>query len=95
MDLRLCLCSFSPQHIEECCGWLRQKLDELNKEQYHIVHQHQEQVRSAVLYARAISSDGMCAKNDKNLSSQVLTDRQFMVYVILMYFWTSIMTHTP
>lgn len=46
----LCSCSFSPQHIEECCGWLRQKLDELNKEQDHIVHQHQEQVRATVLY---------------------------------------------
>lgn len=45
-----CSCSLSPQHIEECCGWLRQKLDELNKEQDHIVHQHQEQVRAAVLY---------------------------------------------
>uniref|UniRef100_A0A8C4D5M3 Glycogen debranching enzyme n=1 Tax=Dicentrarchus labrax TaxID=13489 RepID=A0A8C4D5M3_DICLA len=30
-------------HIEECCGWLRQKLNELNDEQYHIMHQHQEQ----------------------------------------------------
>lgn len=39
------LCSLSPQHIEECCGWLNQKLTDLNAEQYHIVHQHQEQVR--------------------------------------------------
>lgn len=33
-----------PQHIEECCGWLRQKLSDLNKEQLHIIQQHQEQV---------------------------------------------------
>lgn len=37
-------CSSSPQHIEECCGWMRAKLNDLNKEQHHIVHQHQEQV---------------------------------------------------
>lgn len=36
--------SSSPQHIEECCGWLRQKVKELNAEQLHIVQQHQEQV---------------------------------------------------
>lgn len=46
----LSLYSSSPQHIEECCGWLRQKLVELNEEQYHIVHQHQEQVRLSVFY---------------------------------------------
>lgn len=39
--------SFTPQHIEEACGWLRRKLEDLNKEQYHIVHQHQEQVSSS------------------------------------------------
>lgn len=38
-------CSSSPQHIEECCGWLRGKLNDLNKEQHHIMQQHQEQVR--------------------------------------------------
>lgn len=37
-------CSSSPQHVEECCGWMRAKLNDLNKEQHHIVHQHQEQV---------------------------------------------------
>uniref|UniRef100_A0A3Q3XM66 Glycogen debranching enzyme n=1 Tax=Mola mola TaxID=94237 RepID=A0A3Q3XM66_MOLML len=41
--------SSSPQHIEECCGWLRQKLDELNEEQYHIVHQHQEQATNCMV----------------------------------------------
>uniref|UniRef100_A0A4W6G5M0 Glycogen debranching enzyme n=1 Tax=Lates calcarifer TaxID=8187 RepID=A0A4W6G5M0_LATCA len=41
--------SSSPQHIEECCGWLRQKLNELNDEQHHIIHQHQEQVWSCVI----------------------------------------------
>ncbi|KAK9523633.1 hypothetical protein VZT92_018197 [Zoarces viviparus] len=42
--------SSSPQHIEECCGWLRQKLKELNEEQHNIMHQHQEQVRQCVMY---------------------------------------------
>ncbi|XP_059200245.1 glycogen debranching enzyme [Centropristis striata] len=41
--------SSSPQHIEECCGWLRQKLEELNKEQYHTVHQHQEQAANCIV----------------------------------------------
>ncbi|XP_070775031.1 glycogen debranching enzyme [Enoplosus armatus] len=41
--------SSSPQHIEECCGWLRQKLNELNAEQHHIVHQHQEQAANCVV----------------------------------------------
>ncbi|XP_053185673.1 glycogen debranching enzyme isoform X2 [Scomber japonicus] len=41
--------SASPQHIEDCCGWLKQKLDELNEEQYHIVHQHQEQAANCVV----------------------------------------------
>uniref|UniRef100_A0A8P4KBC7 Glycogen debranching enzyme n=1 Tax=Dicentrarchus labrax TaxID=13489 RepID=A0A8P4KBC7_DICLA len=41
--------SSSPQHIEECCGWLRQKLNELNDEQYHIMHQHQEQAANCIV----------------------------------------------
>lgn len=41
--------SSSPQHIDECCGWLKQKLIELNEEQYHIVHQHQEQAVNCVV----------------------------------------------
>uniref|UniRef100_H3DLB9 Glycogen debranching enzyme n=1 Tax=Tetraodon nigroviridis TaxID=99883 RepID=H3DLB9_TETNG len=41
--------SFSPQHIEECCGCLREKLDELNKEQHHIVQQHQEQAVNCIV----------------------------------------------
>ncbi|XP_038574852.1 glycogen debranching enzyme isoform X2 [Micropterus salmoides] len=41
--------SSSPQHIEECCGWLRQKLNELNEEQHHIVHQHQEQAANCIV----------------------------------------------
>uniref|UniRef100_A0A671UFH5 Glycogen debranching enzyme n=1 Tax=Sparus aurata TaxID=8175 RepID=A0A671UFH5_SPAAU len=39
----------SPQHIEECCGWLRQKLNELNDEQYQIVHQHEEQAANCIV----------------------------------------------
>ncbi|XP_026006113.1 glycogen debranching enzyme isoform X3 [Astatotilapia calliptera] len=41
--------SLSPQHIEECCGWLNQKLTDLNAEQYHIVHQHQEQAVNCLI----------------------------------------------
>ncbi|XP_032420985.1 glycogen debranching enzyme isoform X2 [Xiphophorus hellerii] len=41
--------SSSPQHIEECCGWLKQKLTEMNEEQYHIIHQHQEQAVNCVV----------------------------------------------
>ncbi|KAM8838506.1 glycogen debranching enzyme isoform 2-T4 [Synchiropus picturatus] len=41
--------SSSSHHIEDCCGWLRQKLNELNKEQHHIVHQHQEQAVNCII----------------------------------------------
>ncbi|XP_016521077.1 glycogen debranching enzyme isoform X2 [Poecilia formosa] len=41
--------SSSPQHIGECCGWLKQKLTEMNEEQYHIIHQHQEQAVNCVV----------------------------------------------
>uniref|UniRef100_A0A3P9P9Q4 Glycogen debranching enzyme n=1 Tax=Poecilia reticulata TaxID=8081 RepID=A0A3P9P9Q4_POERE len=43
------LSSSSPQHIDECCGWLKQKLTEMNEEQYHIIHQHQEQAVNCVV----------------------------------------------
>uniref|UniRef100_G3PNW0 Glycogen debranching enzyme n=2 Tax=Gasterosteus aculeatus aculeatus TaxID=481459 RepID=G3PNW0_GASAC len=41
--------SSSPHHIEECCGWLRQKLNELNEEQYNIMRQHQEQAANCIV----------------------------------------------
>ncbi|XP_055359802.1 glycogen debranching enzyme isoform X4 [Betta splendens] len=41
--------SSSPQHIEECCDWLRQKLNELNAEHLQVVQQHQEQAVNCVL----------------------------------------------
>ncbi|XP_038157443.1 glycogen debranching enzyme isoform X4 [Cyprinodon tularosa] len=41
--------SSSPQHIEECCDWLKRRLTELNEEQFHIVHQHQEQAVNCVV----------------------------------------------
>ncbi|XP_008297524.1 glycogen debranching enzyme isoform X1 [Stegastes partitus] len=41
--------SSSPQHIEDCCGWLKQKLNELNEEQHHIMHQHQEQATNCIV----------------------------------------------
>ncbi|XP_076018251.1 glycogen debranching enzyme [Genypterus blacodes] len=41
--------SSSPQHIEECCSLLRQRLNALNDEQHHIVHQHQEQAIGCVV----------------------------------------------
>ncbi|KAG7221002.1 hypothetical protein INR49_001720 [Caranx melampygus] len=41
--------SSSPHHIEECCGWLTQRLNELNEEQNHIVMQHQEQAANCIV----------------------------------------------
>uniref|UniRef100_A0A3Q3IKW1 Glycogen debranching enzyme n=1 Tax=Monopterus albus TaxID=43700 RepID=A0A3Q3IKW1_MONAL len=41
--------SFSPQHIEECCDLLRQKLVEMNEEQYRIIQHHQEQAVNCVV----------------------------------------------
>lgn len=41
--------SSSPEHMEECCGWFRKRLTQLNEEQYHIVHQHQEQAVNCIL----------------------------------------------
>ncbi|XP_069029313.1 glycogen debranching enzyme isoform X1 [Embiotoca jacksoni] len=41
--------SSSPQAIEECCAWLKQKLNELNQEQHHVVHQHQEQAANCIV----------------------------------------------
>ncbi|XP_017292357.1 glycogen debranching enzyme isoform X2 [Kryptolebias marmoratus] len=41
--------SSCPQHIEECCGRLKQRLNELNEEQYRMIHQHQEQAVSCVV----------------------------------------------
>lgn len=51
------LYSSSPQHIEECCGWLRQKLNELNDEQYQIVHQHEEQVSLSKVAPGGVPAD--------------------------------------
>ncbi|XP_030630081.1 glycogen debranching enzyme isoform X2 [Chanos chanos] len=33
----------TPAAIEDCCNWLRKRLEELNEEQYKEVHHHQEQ----------------------------------------------------
>ncbi|XP_035027482.1 glycogen debranching enzyme isoform X3 [Hippoglossus stenolepis] len=41
--------SSSPQHIEECCDWLKQKLNQLNEEQHHIIKQHQEQAANCLV----------------------------------------------
>ncbi|XP_060940670.1 glycogen debranching enzyme [Limanda limanda] len=41
--------SSSPQHIEECCDWLKQKLNQLNEEQNHIMKQHQEQAANCIV----------------------------------------------
>ncbi|XP_033960867.1 glycogen debranching enzyme isoform X2 [Pseudochaenichthys georgianus] len=41
--------SSTPQHIEECCGWLKQKLDALNEEQHQIMHQHHEQAANCIV----------------------------------------------
>ncbi|XP_029970686.1 glycogen debranching enzyme isoform X1 [Salarias fasciatus] len=41
--------SSSSQHIDECCGWLRQRVNELNEEQRNVVNQHQEQAINCLL----------------------------------------------
>ncbi|XP_024124713.1 glycogen debranching enzyme isoform X1 [Oryzias melastigma] len=41
--------SSSPHHIEECCAWLKQRLNELNDEQKRVVTQHQEQAINCVV----------------------------------------------
>ncbi|XP_061746464.1 glycogen debranching enzyme [Nerophis ophidion] len=41
--------SSSPQDIEECCGLFREKLQQLNEEQQHIVHQHLEQAANCIV----------------------------------------------
>ncbi|XP_072219597.1 glycogen debranching enzyme isoform X2 [Leuresthes tenuis] len=41
--------SSSPHHVEECCSWLKQRLNELNEEQHHIVDQHQEQAVNCIV----------------------------------------------
>uniref|UniRef100_A0A3Q3M1M7 Glycogen debranching enzyme n=1 Tax=Mastacembelus armatus TaxID=205130 RepID=A0A3Q3M1M7_9TELE len=42
--------SYPTQHaITDCCGWLRQKLDEMNEEQYQIIQHHQEQAVSCIV----------------------------------------------
>uniref|UniRef100_A0A4W6G5N0 Glycogen debranching enzyme n=1 Tax=Lates calcarifer TaxID=8187 RepID=A0A4W6G5N0_LATCA len=45
--------------VIECCGWLRQKLNELNDEQHHIIHQHQEQVWSCVILHQVAQQHNM------------------------------------
>lgn len=39
-----CFCSNSPSAIEDCCNWLRRRLEELNDEQFRELQHHQEQV---------------------------------------------------
>ncbi|CAL8276876.1 unnamed protein product [Lota lota] len=39
----------APHHILECCDSLKQRLNELNGQQYHIVHQHQEQAANCIV----------------------------------------------
>ncbi|KAK7944592.1 hypothetical protein WMY93_000320 [Mugilogobius chulae] len=41
--------SSSAEHLEECCGWFRQRLTQLNEEQHKLVHQHQEQAINCIL----------------------------------------------
>lgn len=66
-----CLDSSSPHHVEACCDWLRQKVTQLNDEQYHIMQQHMEQVcvcvcacaRAAQLTAKALHTPPPQAAN--------------------------------
>ncbi|XP_056452233.1 glycogen debranching enzyme isoform X2 [Gadus chalcogrammus] len=39
----------APHHLLECCDSLKQRLNELNGQQYHIVHQHQEQAANCIV----------------------------------------------
>ncbi|XP_056267041.1 glycogen debranching enzyme-like [Pseudoliparis swirei] len=41
--------SSAPQHVEECCGWLREKLNELNEEQHAIMQQHLEKATNCIV----------------------------------------------
>ncbi|KAJ3594817.1 hypothetical protein NHX12_004122 [Muraenolepis orangiensis] len=41
--------SSAPQHIQDCCDSLKQRLNEVNGQQYHIVHQHQEQAANCIV----------------------------------------------
>ncbi|XP_052470780.1 glycogen debranching enzyme isoform X1 [Carassius gibelio] len=38
----------SPGAIEDCCNWLRRRLEELNNEQYHEIRHHQEQATNCI-----------------------------------------------
>ncbi|XP_059358080.1 glycogen debranching enzyme-like isoform X1 [Carassius carassius] len=38
----------SPGAIEDCCNWLRRRLEELNNEQYHEIKDHQEQATNCI-----------------------------------------------
>uniref|UniRef100_A0A673IJQ7 Glycogen debranching enzyme n=2 Tax=Sinocyclocheilus rhinocerous TaxID=307959 RepID=A0A673IJQ7_9TELE len=38
----------SPGAIEDCCNWLRRRLEELNGEQYHEIQHHQEQATNCI-----------------------------------------------
>uniref|UniRef100_A0A672NX71 Glycogen debranching enzyme n=1 Tax=Sinocyclocheilus grahami TaxID=75366 RepID=A0A672NX71_SINGR len=38
----------SPGAIEDCCNWLRRRLEELNGEQYHEIKHHQEQATNCI-----------------------------------------------
>uniref|UniRef100_A0A671PSY8 Glycogen debranching enzyme n=1 Tax=Sinocyclocheilus anshuiensis TaxID=1608454 RepID=A0A671PSY8_9TELE len=39
----------SPGAIEDCCNWLRRRLEELNGEQYHEIKHHQEQATICIV----------------------------------------------
>uniref|UniRef100_A0A8C1HVJ3 Glycogen debranching enzyme n=1 Tax=Cyprinus carpio carpio TaxID=630221 RepID=A0A8C1HVJ3_CYPCA len=38
----------SPGAIEDCCNWLRRRLEEINGEQYHEIRHHQEQATNCI-----------------------------------------------
>ncbi|XP_072918859.1 glycogen debranching enzyme [Hemitrygon akajei] len=39
----------SPNEIDECCGWVLRRMEELNMERYQEVHHHQEQAINCIL----------------------------------------------
>ncbi|XP_046883319.1 glycogen debranching enzyme isoform X2 [Hypomesus transpacificus] len=61
VDMNTALATFTPHDsspfaVEECCGWLRRRLEEINGDQYQLMQQHHEQavncIVGSVLYER-------------------------------------------
>ncbi|CAK6439145.1 unnamed protein product [Pipistrellus nathusii] len=54
VDMDLALATFIPRNdgpaaLDECCGWFRKRLEELNAEKRQLIHSHQEQAVNCIL----------------------------------------------